>query len=447
MEPIIYKIKRGIVYTGAIFASIFVMIKRIFIFPILAPIAVIFTAYIFLFPESVVAFFYFGRPLFKAILFTQRDSIVFALSLFILAVSAIGIWRKYKRFVLPANLFTIGSVVLIIWALTCLMWISNPMIPLRNSLIWTFEIMVPMFFAYILTLHGLRIRNLTDHLIILSIIMLSISAGYKIMHIEMPFDRFSPVSNKVLYSRVMAFVFMFSIWLYDKPFYSTKVKTIFALLGICGLYFLVLSATRAPFVFAVMLISLYILFVSRLTRRTKLIIWGISIVFAFIFLRNSFLMMRISVLSVRKGLEVSSAFRAIVWETALRHLKDVPLYGLGPGEFKRFMPQYLKYLIQPHCNILGFYYETGLPGLILFLVLMGSIFLASLKLYLKLRKVPPSDAFYLLDFALLFWTFGMLNNLINDSFGGGTFEWMSLGIMQGVYDYWYHGRKNSNNIR
>ncbi len=441
MEVVYKKIRYGVAYIGVVLGTAILTAGKLFMVPILVPLAALFTSYIFLFPESVVGFFYFGRPLFKAILFTQRDSIVFVLSLFILAVSAVGIWRKYKTFVFPVNIFTAGSIVLIIWALTCLMWTTDPMIPLRNSLIWVFEIMVPMFFAYILALRGLKIRNLTDHIILLSMVILLISVAYKMMHMEMPFDRFSPVSNKVLYSRAMAFVFMFSIWLYDKPFYSTKIKILVAILGIGGLYFLVLSATRAPFVFAVMLISFYILFVSRLSRKTKLIIWLISVILAFIFLKDSFLMMRISVLNVKKGIEVSSAFRAIVWKTALRHLKDVPIYGLGPGEFKRFMPQYLKYLIQPHCNILGFYYETGLPGLILFLSIMGNVFWNSIRLYLKLRKLPPDDPFYLLDFALLFWTFGILNNLINDSFGGGTFEWMSLGIMQGVYDYWYYEKR------
>ena len=107
------------------------------------------------------------------------------------------------------------------------------------------------------------------------------------------------------------------------------------------------------------------------------------------------------------------------------------MWGVGIGGFREFLPQNIKYLLQPHCNILGYYYETGIIGLLIFIGLMTIIPYKALVLYIKNFK-SKSNLFYFLEFSLLFWTFGFMNNLINDSFNGGTFEWICLGIMYGL---------------
>ena len=406
--------------------------------PLILSIGAAFVAYLYIFPESVLAIFYYGRPLLKGMLLTDRDSLALALSFVVLGFTLLGIWRKYKSFEFKVSLFHIGTFVLIIWALTCSFWAPDTIGAFKRLSIWVFEIMVPMYMAHILVYRGMHMKKLFDQIVIFGIIVLLMSILTKYSGLQIigtqggPFDRFSPVSNKVLYSRVMAFLMLFSVWIYDKRMGYNKILII--TLGILSLYFLILSATRAPFGIALMLAGIYIVLFYRAKLTTRLFVILVILIATILIFPHSFLFLRMT--TIAKGIEASAAYRTIIWKTAFRHFWDVPLYGLGSGGFGQFLPQYLKIFPAPHINLMSFWYETGIFGLIMFIVIMTVIPYKCAKLYFRLRKNREKFAsyFYLLEFAFLFWSFGMLNNLINDSFNGGTFEWISLGIMQGVYD-------------
>jgi putative inorganic carbon (HCO3(-)) transporter len=71
--------------------------------------------------------------------------------------------------------------------------------------------------------------------------------------------------------------------------------------------------------------------------------------------------------------------RLMIWNTSLEILKDHPLVGIGPGTFQeqylnyqnRFSVPYLEWAVpQPHDTLLAFYLQTGLIGLVGFLLLL-----------------------------------------------------------------------------
>ena len=268
MQQVLFNIRKNIYYLFS--AIIFAIASTIhWAIPLVVSVAGISVTYIYIYPESSLAIFLLGRPLIKGLLVTSRDSFVLVVSLVILAITTLGIWAKYKSFPHKVTLFHISVSVLVVWVLTCLLWSPRPDQAIRRLSIWIFEIILPMFIAYILVLKGLKINKLVNHIIIFGIIMIIISVISKVFGNYIPMDRFSPVSNKILYSRSMGFLFLSSVWLFDK---QTNIKRLFIIfIGLASLYFLISSATRAPFIITIFLSGIYLIFFSNIQIKTKVL--------------------------------------------------------------------------------------------------------------------------------------------------------------------------------
>ncbi|HOX10448.1 MAG TPA: O-antigen ligase family protein [Candidatus Moranbacteria bacterium] len=124
----------------------------------------------------------------------------------------------------------------------------------------------------------------------------------------------------------------------------------------------------------------------------------------------------------------SVASRITIWKSSLMMLKENPWLGIGPGnfqdkylEFQKYFPPYLEWAVpEPHNIFLAFWLQSGLLGLIGFLLLLCFVFKNTWSI-LKNKKdallVAPLFMFFVYivlhglvdtpfwknDFAFLFW--------------------------------------------
>lgn len=105
--------------------------------------------------------------------------------------------------------------------------------------------------------------------------------------------------------------------------------------------------------------------------------------------------------------------RVLVWSQTMQMAKDNPVIGVGPGNWRLFMPSYgldgyedsirqgSKHFQRPHNDFLWVASELGFPGLIVFLCFFFSFFYLSFK-KLKTDNNFKHRIFYLLTLATLF---------------------------------------------
>lgn len=110
----------------------------------------------------------------------------------------------------------------------------------------------------------------------------------------------------------------------------------------------------------------------------------------------------------------SNADRIVVWESAAMMIHDYPLLGVGPGEFTEIykahyeLPENTQRMVHTHNNFIQVTTESGVIGLLAFLILFGYIEVRALKdtfkgnpyAYMRLA----ATTFYLL-FGLIDYTF------------------------------------------
>lgn len=80
----------------------------------------------------------------------------------------------------------------------------------------------------------------------------------------------------------------------------------------------------------------------------------------------------------------SNADRILVWESALAMINDHPIIGVGPGEFKNVYdasyksPEVTQDMIHTHNNFIQILAESGIVGLIGFIIVFGNLFFKNL---------------------------------------------------------------------
>ena len=89
------------------------------------------------------------------------------------------------------------------------------------------------------------------------------------------------------------------------------------------------------------------------------------------------------------GERSSLASRFTIWKSAGLMIENNPLFGIGPGnfqekylEYQKYFPPYLEWSVpQPHNIFLAFWLESGLVGLIGFVILLFYFFRDNKKVY------------------------------------------------------------------
>jgi O-antigen ligase len=106
--------------------------------------------------------------------------------------------------------------------------------------------------------------------------------------------------------------------------------------------------------------------------------WKIILVVMVIFLSVLATQMSNSKLNGLIAPRSSLESRIIIWHSALKILKDYPVFGIGPGnfqdkylEYQKYFPPYLEWAVpQPHNLYLAFWLESGILGLSGFLLII-----------------------------------------------------------------------------
>lgn len=110
----------------------------------------------------------------------------------------------------------------------------------------------------------------------------------------------------------------------------------------------------------------------------------------------------------------SNADRLVVWESASMMIKDHPVLGIGPGQFSKVynaqykLPEVTQNMIHTHNNFIQVTVESGVIGLLAFLILFGYIETRSLQDTLKgnpYAYIRLATTTYLLLFGLIDYTF------------------------------------------
>ena len=127
--------------------------------------------------------------------------------------------------------------------------------------------------------------------------------------------------------------------------------------------------------------------------------------------------------SVREGREVTDASamaRIEIWKGGLRMLKDNP-FGVGPGNFNqnigRYSPDFAGF--SPHSTYIQSAAELGLPGLALFLAILGNALWTVRKVIRECEQLPENQrstlqwtAFSLGAVVVGWATFGLTGHLM-----------------------------------
>ncbi|MCX6762755.1 MAG: O-antigen ligase family protein [Candidatus Moranbacteria bacterium] len=126
------------------------------------------------------------------------------------------------------------------------------------------------------------------------------------------------------------------------------------------------------------------------------------------------------------GERSSLASREMIWKSAGLMIENNPIFGIGPGnfqekylEYQKYFPPYLEWSVpQPHNIFLAFWLESGLVGLISFLILLFyffrdnkkaiqanheiSILLLGIMIYILVHGLIDTT-YWRNDLAVVFW--------------------------------------------
>lgn len=210
---------------------------------------------------------------------------------------------------------------------------------------------------------------------------------------------------------------------------STKFRLLLRLYFVAAWIAILLTASRTAFICAIL--SCFYIFYSqnRMTIRTKILLFFLSIVFLpflYNFIPKSSLE-RISSI----GSEISSGTlnkRTQIWHAGFNVLIDNPIGGTGIGTYSTAVKKQLKGEAVAHNLFLTIAVEQGLVGFILF-----AIFLLSVGF--RVLRMPTSQKRFWLS-VLMVWSVGVLTL----TWDGRKITWLLLTLPLA------HGRFLSNKI-
>jgi putative inorganic carbon (HCO3(-)) transporter len=118
-----------------------------------------------------------------------------------------------------------------------------------------------------------------------------------------------------------------------------------------------------------------------LGRRRQGAVAGLVAVVVLVGLAIALPPLRVRLLTSFSAQEHSNRFRLLTWEAALQMVLDRPVQGFGPGSFELAFPKYAigGYTRMAHENYLQIAAETGLPGLLAFVWLLGAFIFSTTR--------------------------------------------------------------------
>ena len=240
------------------------------------------------------------------------------------------------------------------------------------------------------------------------------------------------------YGAVLALYLPFLAMFTFSPNYSKKIRILSGIfLGILFMGF-VLSYSRAAWVS--MVVALAVLAIIKLKIRFQpLLITFISLLTLFVLFQNQIFMKleqnteqssadfmtHISSIS-NITTDASNLERLNRWSCAIRMFEDKPVFGYGPGTY---MFKYAPYQLtrdrtiistnsadggNAHSEYLGPLSESGVPGLLTFLVIIGFVIYTAVQTYMRLNNTRlKSFVLAALVGLVTYYIHGFLNNFLD----------------------------------
>lgn len=249
------------------------------------------------------------------------------------------------------------------------------------------------------------------------------------------------VINHGIYGAMLAF-FMPFVVIYllqarlftDKPLVSFLMLFLLVLISVA----IILSYTRAAWVSVLAALAFYVVLRFRIQFRTLLIMLGLVIIGLLSF--QTTLLMKLERNKTDSATDMSQHVKSISnirtdasnlerlnrWSSAYRMFKEKPLLGWGPGtymfKYAPFQKPKDKTIVSTnmadiggiHSEYLGPLVEMGIPGFLLFLILVGVVIYRGMYLYYTLQSPYIRNTLLMVLLGLVtYLTHGFLNNYLD----------------------------------
>lgn len=249
------------------------------------------------------------------------------------------------------------------------------------------------------------------------------------------------VINHGIYGAMLAFFVPFVvIYLVQSRLFTNKPLVSFVMLFLLVLITvaIILSYTRAAWVSVLAALIFYVVLRLRIQFRTLLILLGLLII-GFLSFQTTLLMklernktdsatdMSQHVKSISNiRTDASNLERLNRWMSAFRMFKEKPMLGWGPGtymlKYAPFQKPKDKTIVSTnmadiggiHSEYLGPLVEMGIPGFLLFLILVGVVIYRGMYLYYTLQTPYIRSTLLMVLLGLVtYLTHGFLNNYLD----------------------------------
>lgn len=249
------------------------------------------------------------------------------------------------------------------------------------------------------------------------------------------------VINHGIYGAMLAFFVPFVvIYLVQSRLFTDKPLVSFVMLFLLVLITvaIILSYTRAAWVSVLAALAFYVILRLRIQFRTLIILLGLLII-GFLSFQTTLLMklernktdsatdMSQHVKSISNiRTDASNLERLNRWMSAYRMFKEKPMLGWGPGtymfKYAPFQKPKDKTIVSTnmadiggiHSEYLGPLVEMGIPGFLLFLILVGVVIYRGMYLYYTLQTPYIRSTLLMVLLGLVtYLTHGFLNNYLD----------------------------------
>jgi O-antigen ligase len=342
----------------------------------------------------------------------------------LLALLSISLFiiKKRKVFLnafveIPAIVFF--STILVLFGLFLSTFFNNNNLVISLGIIKGWFI-IPMLFSFILYLSLttiLDVEKVFKSIYFSTVIIGFISISYKLLGVTTYDNRLSGIYLSPNYlSMYLAPGIFFGIFFLIKEFLRKKYSALFfANTFFMGILILSIYYTYSYGTWAAIVTTLLIISPLLIKSRNKLFavvlflfITTISLLFS---QRNNTKFLDL----VYQSSQSSFSSRQMIWRSTIFLISEKPLIGIGPGNFQKsylylqkYYPPYLEWAVpQPHNIFLAFWLQSGLIGLIGFLLILLYIF--KILFYLIKNKKNTALAEPLLSFFIYIVLHGLID--------------------------------------
>ncbi len=368
---------------------------------------------------------------------------------------------------------TILIVLHLLWMLFTSLTSTMPMVSLKYTLARVWFI---VSFYFIATQIFRKIKNIRNWIWLFTI-PLSIVIVYSIVQffnynidknalywVMQPFFKDHTVYGAVI-AMMLPVMIVFS---FDKS-YTLKYRMISGVFFLIILSGIILSYTRAAWLSILGAWCIYLLFHFRISW--KYLLPAALVAWVLFFNYQDEIMLKISrnrqssskdlaehlqsVSNIRN--DASNLERINRWSSAVRMFMDKPLLGFGPGTYRfQYAPYQRSYeqtyvstnagkLGNAHSEYLGPLSESGLPGLLIFLLIIGFTIASAARIYAKNRgRATGYLSIGVLMGLMTYFLHGLLNNFLDQDKAALPF-WSMIAIIVAL-DVYHKGINASEKI-